>query len=128
MASGSGFGSGKRPGYVDLDAPYPFGEDPWNTRLVHAASIRSSGSSGSKMPKKARNPNRPKKEYADEAREIVLHYYKVQSLEMLHWEFLDGGVDGFVSLCIDIGQANWKKRSYATTGQIMRNISNGWTN
>ena len=35
---------------------------------------------------------------------MVLHYYKVRSLEMLHREFLDGGVDGFVSLCADIGR------------------------
>ena len=68
------------------------------------ASIRSSGSSGSKKPKKARNPNRPGKEYANAVREIVLLYYKVRSLEMLHQEFLDGGVDGFVSLCVDIGR------------------------
>ena len=68
------------------------------------ASIRSSGSSGSKKPKKARNPNRLGKEYADAAREIVLYYYKVRSLEMLHREFLDGGIDGFVSLCAGIGR------------------------
>ena len=104
MASGSGFGFGKRPGYVDLDTPNPSGEDPCDTRSISASSIRSSGSSGSKKPKKARNPNRLRKEYADVAREIVLHYYKVRSLEMLHWEFLDGGVDGFISLCVDIGR------------------------
>ena len=23
---------------------------------------------------------------------------------MLHWEFLDGGIDGFVNLCADIGR------------------------
>ena len=103
MASGSGSGSGKRLGYVDLDAPNQFGEDPRDPRSVPAASHRSSGSSGSKKPKKAKNPNRPRKEYADAAREIVLHYYKVRSLEMLHREFLDGGIDGFVSMCIDIG-------------------------
>ena len=104
MASGSGSGSGKRHGYVDLDAPNPSSEDPWDTRLIPAASIPSSGSSGSKKPKKARNPNRPGKEYANAAREIVLHYYKVRSLEMLHREFLDGDVDGFVNLCVDIGR------------------------
>ena len=98
MASGSGFGSGKRPGYVDLDASNPSGEDLWDRRLVPAALHRSSGSSRSKKPKKAQNPNRPRKEYADATREIVLHYYKMRSLEMLHWEFLDGGVNGFVSL------------------------------
>ena len=106
MASGSGSGSGKRPRYIDLDTSNPSGEDSWDTRSVLATSIRSSGSSGSsgsKKPKKARNPNRPEKEYADAAREIVLHYYKVRSLEMLHQEFLDGGVDGFVSLRADIG-------------------------
>ena len=66
--------------------------------------ISSTRLSGSKKPKKARNPNCPGKDYADAAREIVLHYYKVQSLEMLHREFLDGGVDGFVNLCANIGQ------------------------
>ena len=101
MVSGSSYGSGKRPGYVDLDAPNPSGEDLWDPRSIPAASHRSSGSSGSK---KAQNPNRPGKEYADVAREIVLHYYKVWSLEMLHREFLDGGVDGFLSLCADIGR------------------------
>ena len=50
------------------------------------------------------NPNRPGKEYADVAREIVLHYYKVQSMQMLQREFLDAGVDGFLSLCADIGR------------------------
>ena len=104
MASGSGSGSSKRVGYVDLDAPNLSGEDPWDRRSVLAALIRSSGSSESKKPKKARNPNRPGKEYADAAREIVLHSYKVWSLEMLHREFLDGGVDGFVNLCTDIGR------------------------
>ena len=104
MASGSRAGSSKRPGYVDLDAPNPYSEDAWDTKLVPAASHRSSGSSGSKKPKKARNPNRPGKEYVDAAREIVLHYYKVRLLEMSHHEFLDSGVDGFVSLCADIGR------------------------
>ena len=104
MASRSGSRSSKRLGYVDLDVPNPFREDPWDTRLVHAALIRSSESNGSKKPKKAKNPNRPRKEYADVAREIVLHYYKVRSLEMLHPELLDDGVDGFVSLCADIGR------------------------
>ena len=104
MASGSGSGSGKRPGYVDLDAPNPFGEDPWDPRSVPTASHRSSGSSGSKKPKKAQNPNCPGKEYADAAREIVLHYYKVRLMQMLQREFLDGGVDGFLSLCADIGR------------------------
>ena len=104
MASGTDFGSGKRPGYIDLDARNLSGEDSWDTRSVLAASIRSSGSNGSKKPKKARNPNRPGKEYADATREILLHYYKVRSLEMLHQEFLDGGVDGFVSLCANIGR------------------------
>ena len=80
MASRSGFGSSKRPGYVDLDASNPSGEDPWDRRSVPAASHQSSGSSGSKKPKKAQNPNRPGKEYADAAREIVLHYYKVRSI------------------------------------------------
>ena len=84
MASGSDSGSGKRLGYVDLNTSNPSNEDPWDTRSVPAASIRSSGSSGSKKPKKARNSNRPGKEYTDAAREIVLHYYKVRSLEMLH--------------------------------------------
>ena len=87
MASGSASGSGKRPGYVDLDAPNPSGEDPWDPRSVPVASHRSSGSSGSKKPKKAQNPNRPGKEYADAAREIVLHYYKVRSMQMLQREF-----------------------------------------
>ena len=104
MASRSSFESGKRPGYVDVDAPNLSSEDLWDTRSVFAASIRSSGSSGSKKPKKTRNPDRLGKEYADAAREIVLHYYNVRSLEMLHREFLDGGVDGFVSLCADIRQ------------------------
>ena len=80
MASGSGSGSGKRPGYVDLDALNPSGEDLWDPRSVPAALHRSSGSSGSKKPKKGQNPNRPGKEYADAAREIVLHYYKVRSM------------------------------------------------
>ena len=104
MASGSDSGSGKRPGYVDLDAPNPSGEDPWDPRSVPAASHRSSGSSGSKKPKKGQNPNRPGKEYADVAREIVLHYYKVRSMQMLQREFLDAGVDGFLSLCANIGR------------------------
>ena len=80
MASGSGSRSGKRPGYVDLDAPNPSGEDLWDPRSVPVASHRSNGSSGSKKPKKAQNPNRPRKECGDAAREIVLHYYKVQSM------------------------------------------------
>ena len=83
MASGLGFGSGKRPGYVDLDAPNPSGEDPWDPRSIPAASHRSSGSSGRKKPKKGQNPNCPGKDYADAAREIVLHYYKVRSMQML---------------------------------------------
>ena len=103
MAFGSGFGSGKRPGYVDLDTPNPSSEDPWDPRSVPAASHRSSGSSRSKKPKKAQNPNRPGKEYADATREIVLYYYKMQSMQMLQREFLDGGIDGFLSLCTDIG-------------------------
>ena len=103
MAFGSGFGSGKRAGYVDLDASNLSGEDPWDPRSVPTASHRSNRSSGSKKPKKAQNPNCPGKEYADAAQEIVLHYYKVRSLEMLQRDFLDGGVDGFVSLCTDIG-------------------------
>ena len=80
MASGSGSRFGKRvkrPGYVDLDAPNPSDEDPWDPRSVPAALHLSSGSSGSKKPKKGQNPNRPGKDYADAAREIVLHYYKV---------------------------------------------------
>ena len=80
MASRSGSGSGKEPGYVDLDAPNPSAEDPWNPRSVPAALHRSSGSSGSKKPKKVQNPNHPGNEYADVAREIVLHYYKVRSM------------------------------------------------
>ena len=83
MASGSSSGSSKRPWYVDLDAPNPSGEDPWDPRSVPATSHRSSGSSRSKKPKKGQNPNRPEKEYADAAREIVLYYYKVQSMQML---------------------------------------------
>ena len=83
MVSGSGSGSGKRPGYVDLDASNASSEDPWDPRLVPAASHRSNGSSGSKKPKKAQNPNRPGKEYADATREIVLHYYKMRSMQML---------------------------------------------
>ena len=101
MASGSGSGSGKRPGYVDLDAPNPSGEDLWDPRSVPEASYQSSGLSGSKKPKKGQNPNRPGKEYADAAREIVLHYYKVRSMQMLQQEFLDAG---FLSLCADIGR------------------------
>ena len=54
--------------------------------------------------KEGSNPNRPRKEYADAAREIVLHYYKVWSMQMLQRKFLDGGVDGFLSLCADIGR------------------------
>ena len=104
MASGSGSESGKRLGYVDLDASNPSGEDPWDPRSVSVASHRSSRSSRSKKPKKAQNPNCPGKEYADAAREIVLHYYKVRSMEMLQREFLDGGVDGFLSLCTNIEQ------------------------
>ena len=77
MAFGSDSGFGKRLGYVDLDAPNPSGEDPWNPRSVPVASHRLSESSRSKKPKKAQNPNRPGKEYADVVREIVLHYYKV---------------------------------------------------
>ena len=80
MASGSGSGSGKRLGYVDLDAPNPSGEDLWDPRSVPAASHRSSGSSVIKKPKKAQNPNRLGKEYTDAAREIVMHYYKVRSM------------------------------------------------
>ena len=80
MASESDSGSGKRLGYVDLDAPNPSSEDLWDPRLVPVALHRSSGSSGSKKSKKAQNPNRPGKEYADAAREIVLHYYKVRSM------------------------------------------------
>ena len=102
MASGLGYGSGKRLGDVDLDAPNPSGEDPWNPRSIPTASHRSSGSRRSKKSKKAQNPNRPGKEYVDAAREIVLHYYKVRSMEMLQREFLDSGVDGFLSLCADI--------------------------
>ena len=83
MASGSGSGSGKRPEYVDLDALNLSGKDSWDPRSVPAASHRSSGSSGSKKPKKAQNPNRPGKKYVDAAQEIVLHYYKVRSMEML---------------------------------------------
>ena len=105
MASRSSSRFGKRHKYFDLDALNPSSKDPWDTRLVPAASIPSTRSSGSKKPKKARNPDCPKKEYADAAREIVLHYHKVRSLEMLHQEFLDGGVDGFVNICVDIG---WK--------------------
>ena len=103
MAFGSGSESGKRLRYVDLDAPNPSGEDPRDPRSIPAASHRSSGSSGSKKPKKAQNPNCPGKEYANAAREIVMHYYKVRSMEMLQRKFLDGGVDGFLSLCADIG-------------------------
>ena len=79
MASGLGSGSGKRPGYVELDALNPSVEDLWDTRSVLAALILSSGSSGSKKPKKARNPFCPGKEHADATREIILHYYKVRS-------------------------------------------------
>ena len=60
VASGSGSGSSKRPGYVDLDAPNPSSEDPWDPRSIPVASHRSNGSSGSKKPKKpkkAQNPN-----------------------------------------------------------------------
>ena len=87
-----------------MDAPNPSGEDPWDPRSVPAASHRSSGSSGSKKPKKGQNPNHPGKDYADAAREIVLYYYKVRSIQMLQREFLDGGVDGFLNLCADIGR------------------------
>ena len=80
MASGSSSGSSKRLGLVDLDAPNPSDEDPWDPRSVPLASYRSNGSSGSKKPKTAQNPNHPGKEYADVAREIVLHYYEVQSM------------------------------------------------
>ena len=55
-------------------------------------------------PKKAQNPNHPGKEYADVPQEFVLHYYKMRSLEMLQREFLDSGVDEFLSLCTDIGR------------------------
>ena len=115
-------GSSKRLGYIDLDAPNPSSEDAWDTRSVSTALMRSSGSSGSKKPKKARNPNCPGKEYADATREIVLHYYKVRSLEMLHREFLDGGVDGFVSLCADIGREiidKLEETEYTSTRRIM---------
>ena len=104
MASRSGSGSSKRPGYVHLDAPNPSDEDPWDPRSVPAASHRSSGSSGSKKPKKGQNSNHPGKDYADAAQEIILHYYKVRSMQMLKREFLDHGVDGFLSLCVDIGR------------------------
>ena len=65
MAYGSGSGFGKRLGYINLDALNPSDEDSWDTRSLLAASIRSSRSSGSKKPKKAGNPNRLGKEYAD---------------------------------------------------------------
>ena len=123
--------SSKKPEYVDLDAPNLSGEDPWDPRLVHVASHQSSGSSRNKKPKKAKNPNRPGKEYADAAREIVLHYYKVRSLEMLHQEFLDGGVDGFLSLCADIGREIIDKLEetelYNNWADYVEHIS-GWTN
>ena len=86
MASGSSFGSNKRHEYVDLDAPNPSSEDPWDTRSIPVTSIPLTGSSGSKKPKKARNLNRPGKEYADAAREIVLHYYIGDvALRVLGW-------------------------------------------
>ena len=131
MVSRLGSGSGKRSGYVDLEAPNPSGEDPWDPRSVPAASHRSSGSSGKKKLKKAQNPNCPGKEYADAAREIVLHYCKVRSMQMLQREFLDGGVDGFLSLCTDIRREITDKLEetelYNNSADYAEQ-SSGWTN
>ena len=82
MASefGSGSGSWKRPKYVDLDAPNPSSEDPWDTRLYPTSSNPSIASSGSKNSKKVKNPNWPRKEYGDTTRKYVLQYYKVPLL------------------------------------------------
>ena len=77
-------GSGMKSKYVDLDAPTLSSRDPWNTRFFPALSNLSTSLSGSKKPKKARNPNWPRKEYGDATREYVLQYYKVRSLEMLN--------------------------------------------
>ena len=100
--SGSGPGSGKRPKYVNLDAPTP-SKDLWDTRLFLTLSNPSTSLRKRKKPKKARNPNRPEKKYKDAAREYVLQYYKVRLLEMLNREFFNNGFDGFVNLCIDLG-------------------------
>ena len=106
MASKSRLGSGlgKIPKYVDLDAPTPSNKDPWNTKLFLASSNPSTSSSGSKKPKKARNPTR--KEYEDASYttwEYVLQYYKVRLLEMLNREFLDNGFDRFINMCANLG-------------------------
>ena len=106
MASrfGSGSGSGKRPKYVDRNAPTPSNEDLWDMRSLTTSSNPSTSLEGSKKPKKVRNPNRLGKEYMDATREYVLRYYRRRSLEMLNQEFLDNGFDGFVNLCTNLRQ------------------------
>ena len=106
MASGCGSGSksSKRPKYINLDAPTLSSKDPWDTRSFAASSNPSTSSGGSKKPKKATNPNQLGKEYGYATWEYVLQYYKVRLLEMLNWEFLNNGFDGFVNLCAYLGR------------------------
>ena len=119
--SGSGSGSGKKLKYVDRNAPTPSSEDPWDKRLLSTSSNLSTSSGGSKKPKKARNPNQPGKKYRDATREYVLQYYKRRLLEMLNWEFLDNGFDGFVNLCANLGRE-------ITDRLDESKLYNNWTN
>ena len=86
MASrfGSRSRSGKRPKYVDLDVPNPSSKDLWDIRLFSASSNPSTSLSGSKKPKKAKNPNSLGTEYKVVTQKYVLQYYKVWLLEMLN--------------------------------------------
>ena len=77
MASRCGFGSNKRHRYFDLDAPNPSSKDPWDTKLYPMSSNPSTTSSGSKKPKKARNPKPVRKRVQGGNIEVCLTIFQV---------------------------------------------------
>ena len=112
MSSGPGFtmssgqGSGKRPVYVDLDAPEAM--DVFNQ--VGSSSTPSSSSKGKKKKQSGyeKDDGYPSKEYTQFIGEVTISYYRIRSRPTLIRQFFENGHSGILALQGDLEREFWK--------------------
>ena len=103
-------GSGKRPMYVDLDAPDAV--DPMSCVTPHGSSgsTPSSSSKGKKkksIPAHEKDDGYPPLEYTHFIRKVAVEYYKARTIRMLKAMYLDHGEDGIYNLQRDLEREFW---------------------
>jgi hypothetical protein len=79
-----------------------------------------------------RNPNYPSKEYGHFVRKVVLQYYNKKILDTLKRMFIDHGVDGLMSLLLELNSvitnALARLELYNNYDRNFENMEGGWTN